>query len=80
MPTSLSSDTRKRIAWRPVVAAARSAWRESQPGLISEHLVFLDEPAIKTNVARTHALAPCGQLAIGAVAQKPPGMIALRNC
>jgi hypothetical protein len=29
--------------------------------------VFIDETWIKTNMARTHARAPCGQRAIGAV-------------
>lgn len=47
---------------RPDVAARRQQWRgEVMPGLDPERLVFLDEAAAKTNMARTHGYAPKGQ-------------------
>src|ERR1700712_6097385 len=39
---------------RPDVAAARTAWRQSQPSLRPGRLIFLDETSVKTNMcART---------------------------
>ena len=39
---------------RPDVAAARATWRNEQPGLIAERLVFLDETWARTNMARRY--------------------------
>ena len=39
----------------------RRAWRDSQPGLDPERLVFIDETWAKTNMARTHGWAPRGE-------------------
>ncbi len=47
---------------RPDVAAKRERWRrEVMPGLDPARLVFLDETAAKTNLARTHGYAPKGE-------------------
>jgi transposase len=47
---------------RPDVAAKRERWRdEVMPALDPARLVFLDETAAKTNMARTHGYAPKGQ-------------------
>jgi transposase len=47
---------------RPDVAAKRQRWRgEVMPTLDPGRLVFLDETAAKTNMARTHGYAPKGQ-------------------
>jgi transposase len=47
---------------RPDVAARREQWRaEVMPGLEAGKVVFLDETAAKTNMARTHGYAPRGQ-------------------
>jgi transposase len=46
---------------RPDVAARRAEWRaEVMPGLGAGKVVFLDETAAKTNMARTHGYAPRG--------------------
>jgi transposase len=42
-------------------------WRQDQPALAPEHLVFIDETWIKTNMARVYGRAPRGQRALGAV-------------
>ena len=39
----------------------RRAWRDSQPGLDPDRLVFIDETGAKTNMARTHGWAPRGE-------------------
>ena len=39
----------------------RLAWRNSQPGLDPDRLVFIDETGAKTNVSRTHGWAPRGE-------------------
>ena len=39
----------------------RLAWRDSQPGLDPDRLVFIDETGAKTNMARTHGWAPRGE-------------------
>ena len=46
---------------RPDVLTQRRAWRDSQPGLDPERLVFIDETWAKTNMARTHGWAPRGE-------------------
>jgi transposase len=47
---------------RPDVAARREQWRaEVMPGLGAGRVVFLDETAAKTNMARSHGYAPRGQ-------------------
>jgi transposase len=47
---------------RPDVAARREQWRrEVMPALDPARLVFLDETAAKTNMARTHGYAPRGE-------------------
>ncbi len=47
---------------RPDVAAHRERWRaEVMPGLGVGRVVFLDETAAKTNMARSHGYAPRGQ-------------------
>ena len=44
------------------MAARRDEWRgEVMPGLGAGRVVFLDETAAKTNMARTHGYAPKGQ-------------------
>ena len=52
---------------RPDVAEARAAWREQQPSLKPEHLVFIDETWAATNMARRFARSPHGERAIGSV-------------
>ncbi len=39
----------------------RRTWRDSQPGLDPDRLVFIDETGAKTNMARTHGWAPRGK-------------------
>ncbi len=39
----------------------RRAWRDSQPGLDPDRLVFIDETWAKTNMARSHGWAPRGE-------------------
>ena len=39
----------------------RRTWRDSQPGLDPDRLVFIDETGAKTNMARTHGWAPRGE-------------------
>jgi len=43
------------------VLSRRLAWRDSQPGLDPDRLVFIDETGAKTNMARTHGWAPRGE-------------------
>jgi hypothetical protein len=50
---------------RPDVAAARSAWRERQPALNPERLVFIDEAWTTTNMTRLRARAQRGERAEG---------------
>ena len=52
---------------RPDVAAARVEWAEGQPGLDSEHLVFIDETGTSTNMARLRGRAPRGERLVGKV-------------
>ena len=39
----------------------RRAWRDSQPGLDPDRLIFIDETWAKTNMDRTHGWAPRGK-------------------
>jgi len=43
------------------VKAAREAWFAAQPDLDNDKLVFLDETAAATNMARRYGRAPCGE-------------------
>ncbi len=53
---------------RPDVAARRDQWRDSvMPGLDAGRVVFIDETAAKTDMARTHGYAPRGQRLEGPV-------------
>lgn len=45
---------------RPDVAAARAAWREAQPGLDPDKLVFIDETGASTKMARLRGRASRG--------------------
>jgi transposase len=49
------------------VKAARQAWRESQPQLEPEHLVFIDESGLSTKMARLRGWAPKGQRCLASV-------------
>jgi transposase len=52
---------------RPDVAARRAEWRgEVMPGLEAGRVVFIDETAAKTDMARTHGYAPRGRQLEGA--------------
>ena len=46
---------------RPDVAAAREAWRATQPDLDPDRLVFIDETWAKTNMTRQRGRCPRGQ-------------------
>ncbi|BAU88903.1 transposase [Methylorubrum populi] len=46
---------------RADLRAAREAWFEAQPELDPDRLVFLDETAAATNMARPYGWAPCGE-------------------
>lgn len=50
---------------RADIAEARRAWRELQPELKPEKLVFLDETWAKTNMTRLYGRAPRGKRLIG---------------
>lgn len=49
------------------LANARAEWQAQTAALAPERLVFLDESAALTNLARTHAWSPRGERAHGAV-------------
>ena len=49
------------------MAAAREAWRESQPGLNPAQLVFIDETWATTNMTRLRGRCPRGQRLVAAV-------------
>ena len=54
--------TRAEEQLRPDVAARRQEWRdEVMPGMKAGGVVFLDETAAKTNMARSHGYAPKGE-------------------
>src|SRR3954451_9665706 len=46
---------------RPDVAARRQAWFDAQPDFDPEDLVFIDETAVSTKMARLRGRAPRGQ-------------------
>ncbi len=52
---------------RPDVAAAREAWRERQPSLDPDRLVFIDETWATTNMTRRCGRAPRGQRLVASV-------------
>jgi transposase len=52
---------------RPDVAKARAEWREQQPSLRPERLIFLDETSIKTNMVRPYGRAPRGERLVASV-------------
>ncbi len=52
---------------RPDVAAAREAWRDRQPSLDPDRLVFIDETWATTNMTRRYGRAPRGQRLVAPV-------------
>ncbi|MEO6569339.1 MAG: IS630 family transposase [Opitutaceae bacterium] len=52
---------------RPDVAAARALWRQRQPEWDSARLVFIDETALNTKMARLYGRSARGRRCIGAV-------------
>lgn len=46
---------------RPDVAEARLAWREDQPGINADRLVFIDETGTATNMARRYGRCRRGE-------------------
>src|SRR4249919_3965587 len=52
---------------RPDVAEARTQWRQKQPSLTPNRLVFIDETWVKTNLTRMYGRAPRGKRLIDAV-------------
>jgi transposase len=52
---------------RPDVAAARQVWRERQPSLDPDRLVFIDETWATTNMTRRCGRAPRGQRLVASV-------------
>ncbi len=71
-PQGLRADAKKKTAHaaeqdRPDVAAARRAWREQQPALSPERLVFIDETWATTAMARRYGRARRGQRVVAAV-------------
>jgi transposase len=52
---------------RPDVAAAREAWRDRQPSLDPDRLVFIDETWATTNMTRQYGRAPRGQRLVASV-------------
>jgi transposase len=51
---------------RPDVAARREIWRQAQPFIDPDRLVFIDETGASTKMTRLYARAPRGQRAVGA--------------
>lgn len=49
------------------MAAARAAWRRAQPAWDQRRLVFIDETALNTKLARLHGRSAKGQRCLGAV-------------
>jgi hypothetical protein len=45
---------------RPDVALARQVWRERQPILAMERLIFIDETGAATNMVRRYGRSPRG--------------------
>ena len=52
---------------RPDVATARTEWRENQPKLDADRLIFIDETWTKTNMVRLYGWAPVGHRLVDAV-------------
>jgi transposase len=52
---------------RAEIAAERESYREKVKAIGPDHLVFVDESGIATNMVRTYARAPRGKRACGAV-------------
>jgi transposase len=52
---------------RPDVAKARAEWRDSQPTLDPDRLIFIDETWTKTNMVRLYGWAEVGHRLVGAV-------------
>ena len=52
---------------RPDVAKARTEWRENQPKLDADRLIFIDETWTKTNMVRLYGWAPVGHRLVDAV-------------
>ena len=52
---------------RPDVAQARAQWREDQPAWDARRLVFIDETALNTKMARLYGRSPIGQRCLGSV-------------
>jgi len=68
---------------RADVKAAREKWRAEQASLDPEHLVFIDETATTTNMARPRGRAPKGERLIGKVPhghRKTTTVIAALRC
>ena len=49
------------------MALARTNWREQQPSWDARRLVFIDETALNTKMARFYGRSPIGQRCLGAV-------------
>ena len=52
---------------RADVAVARTVWKEEQPTLEPENLVFIDETGAATDMARAYGRGPIGERVIGKV-------------
>jgi transposase len=52
---------------RPDVAAAREVWRDRQPSLDPDRLVFIDETWATTNMTRRYGRAPRGKRLVASV-------------
>ena len=49
------------------MAQARAQWREDQPAWDARRLVFIDETALNTKMARLYGRSPVGQRCLGSV-------------
>src|SRR5918996_2793988 len=71
VPRRVGADAKKKTQHaaeqdRPDVAAARLAWRQRQPDLSPQRLVFIDETWATTNMARRHGRAQRGARVVAA--------------
>jgi transposase len=64
---AIKKTTRAAEQDRPDVAAARAWWRSHQPEWDPARLVFIDETALNTKMARLYGRSPRGRRCIGAV-------------
>ena len=64
---------------RPDVLSRRHAWRDSQPALDPDRLVFIDETWAKTNMARAYGRAPRGERLRMGTAARPLEDLDLRR-